>query len=78
MLCAEVVLLTSDPAAPTDAREMLEKAAVLVGAANEVGIPNENLFLDPGLIHITHDVARSLTLDSSSRYYPIKEGLRGQ
>lgn len=52
---AGVVLLVSDPTAPTDAREMLQKAAILVGAANEVGIPNDDIFIDPGLIHITSD-----------------------
>ncbi len=50
---AELVVLISDPAAPLDADHMLEKAAVMVGAANEAGIPNDRLFLDPGLFHIT-------------------------
>ncbi len=53
---ARVVLLVSDPAAPTDAKEMLEKAVVLIGAANEVGITNDLIFLDPGLIHIGSDL----------------------
>jgi len=52
---AGVILLVSDPAAPGDAREMLQKMAVLVGAANEVGISNHSIFVDPGLIHITSD-----------------------
>ncbi|MBI2831458.1 MAG: dihydropteroate synthase [Chloroflexi bacterium] len=51
---AEVILLVSDPSSPFDARDMLGRAAVLVGAANEVGIPGDSVFLDPGLIHITH------------------------
>lgn len=55
---AEIVLLASDPAAPTDAREMLGKAAVLIGAANEVGIPNSRILIDPGLIHVTHDIGQ--------------------
>ncbi len=50
---AGVVLLVSDPTAPTDAREMLQKAAILIGAVNEVGIPNDDILIDPGLIHIT-------------------------
>lgn len=50
---AGAVLLVSDPAAPADAREMLQKTAILVGAANEVGIPHDRIFVDPGLIHIT-------------------------
>lgn len=52
---AEVILLISDPAMPGDARQMLEKAAVLVGAANSAGIPNERLILDPGIFHVTKE-----------------------
>lgn len=55
---AGIVLLIGDPAAPTDAREMLQKAAILVGAANEVGIPSDNILIDPGLIHITSDMGQ--------------------
>ena len=55
---AGVVLLVSDPAAPTDAREMVQKAAIMVGAANEMGIPNDSIFIDPGLIHITSTVGQ--------------------
>ena len=59
---AQVVLLVSDPSAPTDATEMLERAAILIGTANEVGIPNEHIFIDPGLLHITGDLGpRHLT-----------------
>ncbi len=54
----EVVLLASDAAAPTDAREMLGKAAVLLGAAVEAGIPRDRVLIDPGVIHITHDVGQ--------------------
>lgn len=50
---AGVVLLVGDPAAPGDAEQMIKKAAILVGAANEVGIPNSSILLDPGLFHIT-------------------------
>ena len=49
----EVILLISDPASPGDARQMLEKAAILVGAVNAAGIPNERITLDPGIFHIT-------------------------
>ncbi len=49
---ASVVLLVSDPAAPTDAREMLFKSTILISSVNEVGIPNDNIIVDPGLIHI--------------------------
>lgn len=55
---AGVVLLVSDPTAPTDAREMLQKAAILVGAANKLGVPSEDILIDPGLIHITSDVGQ--------------------
>jgi len=55
---AGVVLLVSDPAAPADAREMLQKTAILVGAANEAGIPNANILVDPGLVHITADIGQ--------------------
>ncbi|MFH1383152.1 MAG: dihydropteroate synthase [Chloroflexota bacterium] len=55
---AEVVLLVSDPAAPTDAREMLEKAAILIGAANEAGVPSSRILVDPGIIHISKDIGQ--------------------
>ncbi|MBI4330869.1 MAG: dihydropteroate synthase [Chloroflexi bacterium] len=50
---AQVVLLVSDPSNPGDAREMLKRAAILIGAANEAGVTNENIILDPGLFHVT-------------------------
>ena len=50
---ASVILLVSDPALPADASQMLAKASILVGAANEAGIPNERIILDPGIYHIT-------------------------
>ena len=52
---ASVVLLVNDLAHPSNAREMLQKAAILVGAANEVGITNDRIFIDPGLVHITSE-----------------------
>jgi cobalamin-dependent methionine synthase I len=55
---AELILMVSDPAAPLDAERMLEQAAVLVGAANESGIPNDRLILDPGLFHITAEAGQ--------------------
>jgi 5-methyltetrahydrofolate corrinoid/iron sulfur protein methyltransferase len=51
----ELVLLISDPASPDDARQMLEKAAILVGAANSSGIPNDRIILDPGIFHVTKE-----------------------
>jgi len=50
-----IILLVSDPSLSADARQMLEKAAVLVGAANGMGISNKNIFLDPGLYHVTKE-----------------------
>lgn len=50
---AEVILLVTNPAMPAEARDMLKAAAVLVGAANEVGIPNDHILVDPGILHIT-------------------------
>ncbi|MBI2934244.1 MAG: dihydropteroate synthase [Chloroflexi bacterium] len=50
---ADVILLVSDPSNPSDARGMLEKAAILIGAANEAGVRNENIFVDPGVFHVT-------------------------
>jgi 5-methyltetrahydrofolate corrinoid/iron sulfur protein methyltransferase len=52
---SELILLVSDPSVPADAKQMLEKAVILVGAANASGIPNERLILDPGLFHITKE-----------------------
>jgi 5-methyltetrahydrofolate corrinoid/iron sulfur protein methyltransferase len=55
---AGAVLLVSDPASPGDAREMLQKTAILVGAANEAGISNDRILVDPGLVHITADAGQ--------------------
>lgn len=55
---AGAVLLVSDPASPADAREMLQKTAILVGAANEAGISNDRILVDPGLVHITADIGQ--------------------
>jgi hypothetical protein len=38
---AEVILFTADPVPPTRVEDTLKSAAVLVGAANESGIPND-------------------------------------
>ncbi len=55
---AQLVLLVSEPAAPAGAREMLQKAAILIGVANQAGIPNDRIFVDPGLIHVTSDIGQ--------------------
>jgi cobalamin-dependent methionine synthase I len=51
----DIILLVSDPAAPADAQQMMEKTAVLIGTANGMGIKNENIIIDPGLIHVTSE-----------------------
>lgn len=55
---AGVILLVSNPASPSDATEMLLNAGILVGVANDLGIPNSDIFLDPGLIHVTSDAGQ--------------------
>ncbi len=55
---AEVLLLITDPTMPADAEEMLKKSAILVGAANEMGIPNDRILIDPGLFHISSDMGQ--------------------
>ncbi|MBI4283790.1 MAG: dihydropteroate synthase [Chloroflexi bacterium] len=55
---AGVVLLGSDPVAPSDARSMLQKTAILINSASEVGIPTDDILIDPGLIHITSDIGQ--------------------
>jgi cobalamin-dependent methionine synthase I len=37
---------------------MLQKTAILVGAANEAGIPNGRILVDPGLVHVTADIGQ--------------------
>jgi len=60
---AEAVLLLAEAPELPDAEEMLKKAAVLVGAANESGIPNERLLVDIGLFHITSDIGQRHLLE---------------
>lgn len=55
---ADVILLLADPLPPTDPGDVLKAAGVLVGAANESGIPNERIILDPGVLHITSDIGQ--------------------
>jgi cobalamin-dependent methionine synthase I len=55
---AEVIFLVSDTAAPADAREMLGKTAVLLGVAKNAGIPDSNILVDPGLIHVTSEIGQ--------------------
>jgi cobalamin-dependent methionine synthase I len=55
---AEVVLLIADPTAPNSLDDILKSAVVLAGAANESGIPNNNIHLDPGVLHVTSDLGQ--------------------
>jgi cobalamin-dependent methionine synthase I len=56
---AEVILLIADPIAPSDVEDVLKSASVLVGAANESGIPNTSIIIDPGVLHVTTDIGQS-------------------
>jgi cobalamin-dependent methionine synthase I len=55
---AEMVLLITEPGESADTETMLRQAAILVDAANEAGVPNERILVDPGLVHITSDVGQ--------------------
>ena len=56
---AEVILLIADPIASAGIEDNLKFAAVLVGAANESGISNDHIILDPGVLHVTSDIGQS-------------------
>lgn len=54
-----MILLPTTPGdASAEAKAILTAAAVLVGAANEAGIPNDRLLVDPGVIHVTSDLGQ--------------------
>jgi cobalamin-dependent methionine synthase I len=55
---AEVILNISDPTALSSTEDTLKSSAVLAGAANEYGISNKHIFLDPGVLHVTSDVGQ--------------------
>ncbi len=55
---AEVILFLADPLPGSDVDDMLKTAAVLVGAANEAGISNDRIMIDPGVFHLTTDVGQ--------------------
>lgn len=58
---AEVILLTADPLAPRSVEDTLKSAAVLVGAANESGISNDRIIIDPGVLHVTSEAGQRHT-----------------
>lgn len=55
---AEIILLVSDPSKPGDARELLQTSAVLIGAANQGGIPSNRIIIDPGVYHVTTEMGQ--------------------
>lgn len=55
---AEVIILAGAPTVPANAEDILKSAAVLVGAANESGISNDHIIVDPGLLHVTTDAGQ--------------------
>jgi cobalamin-dependent methionine synthase I len=52
---AEVILYIADPIAPASVEDTLKLATVLAGAANEAGIPNDRIIIDPGVQHVTSE-----------------------
>jgi cobalamin-dependent methionine synthase I len=55
---AEVILVVSSPTALNSTEDILKAAAVLAGAANESGISNKRIILDPGVLHVTSDAGQ--------------------
>ena len=55
---AEVILSVTGPTALNSTEDILKSAAVLVGAANESGISNKRIIIDPGVLHVTSDVGQ--------------------
>jgi cobalamin-dependent methionine synthase I len=55
---AEVILVVSGPTALNSVEDILKAATVLVGAANEAGISNKRIIIDPGVLHVTSDVGQ--------------------
>lgn len=58
---ADVILLIADPLAPSSVEDILKSVAVLVGAANESGISNDRITVDPGVLHITSEAGQRHT-----------------
>jgi cobalamin-dependent methionine synthase I len=55
---AEVILYLADPIAPASVEDTLKLAAVLVGAANEAGVSNDRIIIDPGVLHVTSEAGQ--------------------
>jgi len=58
---AEVILNVIGSTALNSTEDILKSAAVLVGAANESGISNKRIIIDPGTLHVTTDVGQRHT-----------------
>jgi len=58
---AEVILSVIGSMALNSTEDILKSAAVLVGAANESGISNKRIIIDPGALHVTSDVGQRHT-----------------
>ena len=58
---AEVILSVIGSMALNGTEDILKSAAVLVGAANESGISNKRIIIDPGALHVTSDVGQRHT-----------------
>lgn len=70
---APCILLVSDPGVPRDTEEMLKRAGVLVGAANEAGITNEDIYLDPGLYHVTAEMGQRHFKEALEFLYALRD-----
>ena len=55
---SEVILAVSGPTALNSTEDILKSAAVLVAAANESGISNKRIIMDPGVLHVTSDAGQ--------------------
>jgi cobalamin-dependent methionine synthase I len=55
---AEVILYLADPIAPASVEDTLKLAAVLAGAANEAGVSNDRIIIDPGVLHVTSETGQ--------------------
>jgi len=58
---AEVILSVTGPTALNSTEDILKSAAILVSAANESGISNKRIIIDPGVLHVTSDVGQRHT-----------------
>jgi cobalamin-dependent methionine synthase I len=58
---AEVILLIADPVSSASLEDILKSASVVVGTANESGIPSKQIIVDPGVLHVTSDIGQRYT-----------------